>query len=156
LPGFGSEWRIYPDYGVGVISFSNRTYGSPGQANAIALDTLIQIAGLKPRELSSVPLLEEMKNNIVKILPDWKEAGSLSIFAENFFLDESVELRKKHTQTLFQEAGAIKQVGRVHAENQLRGTFTIECDNKTVNVFFTLTPEARPLIQQLDVWIAGD
>lgn len=24
LPGFGSEWRIYPDYGFGVISFSRR------------------------------------------------------------------------------------------------------------------------------------
>ncbi|MBK8505355.1 MAG: beta-lactamase family protein [Saprospiraceae bacterium] len=34
LPGYGSEWRIYPEYGVGVISFSNRTYGAPSAANA--------------------------------------------------------------------------------------------------------------------------
>ena len=30
LPGYGSEWRIFPDYGIGIVSFSNRRYGSPG------------------------------------------------------------------------------------------------------------------------------
>ena len=26
LPGFGSQWRIMPDYGIGVVAFANRTY----------------------------------------------------------------------------------------------------------------------------------
>jgi CubicO group peptidase (beta-lactamase class C family) len=25
LPGFGSQWRIMPDYGIGVVAFANRT-----------------------------------------------------------------------------------------------------------------------------------
>jgi CubicO group peptidase (beta-lactamase class C family) len=34
LPGYGSEWRIYPEYNMGVVSFSNHTYGAPGLPNA--------------------------------------------------------------------------------------------------------------------------
>ncbi len=36
-------------------------------------------------------------------------------------------------------------------ENNLRGTFPIEGERGKLNVFFTLTPEANPLIQQLDI-----
>jgi CubicO group peptidase (beta-lactamase class C family) len=153
LPGFGSEWRIYPDYGVGVISFSNRTYGAPSPANAVALDTLIYMSGLKPRELSFVPLLEKTKELLMKMLPDWNEAEASAIFAENFFLDESVELRRAYSQKLFKEAGTIKLIGLVQPENQLRGQFLLECENMNISVFFTLTPEAIPLIQQLDLWV---
>ncbi|MDX1939286.1 MAG: serine hydrolase domain-containing protein [Saprospiraceae bacterium] len=153
LPGFGSEWRIYPDYGIGVISFSNRTYGAPSQANAIALDTILAIAGLKPRVLSAVPLLEATKEQLMKILPNWSAKETSEIFAENFFLDESLALRKAHTQQLFQEAGAIQKIGTVQAQNQLRGQFIIECTQKNIHVFFTMTPEAKPLVQQLDVWV---
>jgi hypothetical protein len=37
-------------------------------------------------------------------------------------------------------------------ENLLRGTFTIQGDKGALEVFFTLTPETKPLIQQLEVW----
>ena len=30
LPGFGSQWRILPDYGIGVISYANLTYANMG------------------------------------------------------------------------------------------------------------------------------
>lgn len=153
LPGFGSEWRIYPEYGIGVVSFSNGTYGAPGPPNAVALDTLIYMAGLKPRALPAVPLLESTKEKLMVVLQDWSKANESGLFAENFFLDESLEHRQKATQKLFEEAGKIKSVLVVQPENQLRGTFVIECETKNINVFFTLTPEANPLVQQLDLWI---
>ncbi len=155
LPGFGSEWRIYPEYGVGVVSFSNRTYGAPGAANAKALDTLIQIAGLKPRTVFASAILSQRKNEIVKALQSWDEA-ELNIFAENFFLDLSKEKWKANTDKIFEEAGRIKMVGDVKPENQLRGSFLIECEKKRVEVFFTLTPEAEALVQELSVEIKKD
>jgi hypothetical protein len=45
---FGSQWRIMPDYGIGVVAFANRTYAGVGAVNMQVLDTLIKIAGLKP------------------------------------------------------------------------------------------------------------
>ena len=34
-------------------------------------------------------------------------------------------------------------------ENQLRGTFILEGEKMNVSIFFTLTPEPRPLIQMV-------
>ena len=152
LPGFGSEWRIFPEYGLGVISFSNMTYGAPGLANAIALDTLIQLAGLKPRTLPPSEILQKRKQQIVETLASWSD-NQLGIFAENFFMDLSLDRWKVNTKKLFDEAGAIQSIGELQSENQLRGSFTIVCEKKSVEVFFTLTPEADPFVQQLDVWI---
>jgi len=150
LPGFGSEWRIYPDYGVGTVSFSNHTYGSPGAANAIALDTLITMAGLKPRVLFPSQILNQRKEEIIKLLPAWKEEQT-NIFAVNFFPDESLERRREASRKIFDEAGAIKNVKALEPENQLRGSFVLEGEKKNVLIFFTLTPEKEALIQQLDI-----
>jgi Beta-lactamase len=152
LPGFGSEWRIYPDYGIGVVSFSNHTYGAPGSPNAIALDTLISMAGLKPRILPPSQILNQRKDEIVKLLPDWNE-DQTNIFAENFFPDESLERRREATRKIFEEAGAIKTIKALEPENQLRGSFMMEGEKKNILVFFTLTPEKEALIQQLDIEI---
>jgi CubicO group peptidase (beta-lactamase class C family) len=153
LPGFGSDWRIYPDYNLGIVSFSNRTYGGTGFINSKVLDTLIHLAGMKPRVLAASPILRERKEQILKILPDWNDEKEFEIFAENFFLDRSVELRRMDLKKLFKEAGNVISVGELKPENQLRGSFVIRCEKKHINVFFTLTPEARALVQQLDVWI---
>jgi CubicO group peptidase (beta-lactamase class C family) len=42
LPGFGSNWRILPDYGIGVVAVANRTYASAGVANTEVLNLLIR------------------------------------------------------------------------------------------------------------------
>ncbi len=150
LPGFGSEWRIYPEYGIGVVSFSNHTYGAPGMPNAVALDTMISIAGLKPRILRPSEILNQRKEKIVKLLPEWKEEQT-NIFAENFFLDESRGRRREATRKIFEDAGTIKNVKALEPENQMRGSFVLEGEKKNVLIFFTLTPEKEALIQQLDI-----
>jgi CubicO group peptidase (beta-lactamase class C family) len=152
LPGFGSEWRIYPDYGIGVVSFSNLTYGAPSPPNAVALDTLISIAGLKPRTLPASQILEQRKQQIVEVLPSWRD-DQVRIFAENFFMDQSLDTWKRAAAAALAEAGEITNVTGIIPENQLRGTFMIEGTKKNITVFFTLTPEREPLVQQLDLQV---
>jgi CubicO group peptidase (beta-lactamase class C family) len=151
LPGYGSQWAIYPEYNMGVVSFSNHTYGAPGLPNAIVLDTLIQLAGIKKRELPPSEILLQRKEEILSLIPDWKDAEAKKIFAENFWLDSDAEHRRKETQRIFKEAGEVIKSSEIRAENQLRGSFDIECKNKTVHVFFTLTQEPSAYIQQLDI-----
>lgn len=151
LPGYGSEWRIYPEYNMGVVSFANHTYGAPGLPNSIVLDTLIQLAGIKKRVLPPSEILLKRKEEIMSLIPDWKDAESKNIFAENFWLDEDLDHRKKATAEVFRQAGKIVRVNDINPENQLRGSFIIECENKKVLVYFTLTPEAGAYIQQLDI-----
>ena len=150
LPGFGSQWRILPEYGIGVISYANLTYAGMGSVNSAVLDTLVAIGKLQPRQLPVSSILAQRKADLLKLLPDWKNAEQSGIFAENFFPDKSLDFRRKVVQDLYTKAGAIQKVGELIPENQLRGHFLMEGTQANIDVFFTLTPENPALIQQLD------
>ncbi len=150
LPGFGSQWRFLPEYGIGVIAYANLTYAGLGSVNSAVLDTLVAIGKLQPRQLPVSPILAQRKAELLKLLPDWTNAQQSGIFAENFFPDKSLDFRRKVVQDLYAKAGNIRNVGELIPENQLRGHFLLEGEKATIEVFFTLTPENPALIQQLD------
>ncbi|MFN2458674.1 MAG: serine hydrolase domain-containing protein [Chitinophagaceae bacterium] len=152
LPGFGSQWRIFPDYGIGVVSYANLTYAAPTTPNLQVLDTLIAIAVLKPRQLPPSTILVQRKNELVKIFTNVNNLTQSKIFAENFFMDLSAERWKKKISEVISKTGTIVKIGEISPENNLRGTFFIEGEKQILEIFFTLTPEKNPLIQQLDIW----
>jgi CubicO group peptidase (beta-lactamase class C family) len=151
LPGFGSQWQILPDFGVGIIAHANRTYAGMATINTAVLDTIIVLAGLKTRPVEVSKILAKRKDELSKLLPDWKGAESSGIFAENFFPDRSINHRRNETDYVFRKAGKIESVSEFIAENQLRGYFLLNGQNGKVKVYFTLSPEHDALIQQLDV-----
>jgi len=151
LPGFGSQWRIMPDYGIGIGSFANLTYAPMGLVNLKILDTIISIAGLQPMQLPPSKILEQRKNDLIKILPDWNNAEQSGIFAENFFPDYPIDSLRKEARLLFAKAGKILSVKKMKPENQLRGSFIIEGEEINVEVYFTLSPENPPLIQEYHI-----
>lgn len=152
LPGFGSNWRFYPDYGIGVVCFANRTYAPTATISLAVVDTIMKLANLKPRRLPVSPILQQRKEQLVKLLPHWTNALSSGIFAENFFPDRPLDSLKKLSASLFDKAGNIVRVTELIPENQLRGTFTLEGEKSDILVFFTLTPEKVPLIQEFDIY----
>ena len=156
LPGFGSQWQILPDYGIGIIGYANRTYAGMATINTAVLDTIIAIAGLKPLPVSVSKILAQRKSELVKLLPDWKKAEQSGIFAENFFPDRSIQHRKKEWDLIYSKTGEIVSVGEMVPENQLRGYFVIIGKKGKCKVFFTLSPENPGLIQQLDFSMIGN
>ncbi len=147
LPGFGSNWAILPEYGIGVIFFANSTYASASMANTMVLDTLIRTAQLKPRVLPPSAILTQRRNELVKLLPDFNGAQASGIFAENFFSDYFTERLKKEASEIFTRAGKIIRVGDMVPENQLRGSFVMEGEKGNISISFTLTPENPALVQ---------
>jgi CubicO group peptidase (beta-lactamase class C family) len=152
LPGFGSNWRFYPDYGIGVVCFANLTYAPTGSINLAVIDTIMKLADLKPRTLPVSQVLQQRKEQLLKLLPEWNNATSSGIFAENFFPDTPLDSLKKLSASLFKNAGNITKVTELLPENQLRGSFVMEGEKSDIVIFFTLTPEKVPLIQQLDMF----
>ena len=148
LPGFGSNWQILPDYGIGVVCFSNVTYAPTTYINNQVLDTLIAMAGLRPRQIQPSSILDTRKAQLVQLLPSWKGAEASGIFAENFFMDYFPDSLRKEATAMFDRAGKIIRVGELVPENGLRGSFVMEGEKSTIDVSFTLTPEAEPLIQE--------
>ena len=149
LPGFGSQWRILPEYGIGVVAFGNVTYASLGNVNLQVLDLMVKTADLKPRQLPVSSILAQRKAEILKVIPAWDSAENSGIFAENFFPDHPIDLLKKDYAELWAKAGKIITVREMVPENGLRGRFIIEAENLNIEVYLTLSPENPPLIQEL-------
>ena len=150
LPGYGSGYAFFPDYGLGIMAFGNLTYTSPVPYDKIE-KLLFETTGIEPRELPNSEILKRRQQQLVTILQTTDLNLDSEIFAENFFLDRSKKKRIEQIQQVLDQAGAIEQVGDVTPRNQLRGDFDIKCQHGNVRVFFTLTPEIDPKIQRLDV-----
>ncbi len=150
LPGFGSNYTFYPNYGIGIMAFGNLTYTTPIPYNKIE-KILFETLNLQPRKLPVSDVLEQTKEEIVSLIKNGKVNLDKEIFAENFFLDVSKEYRIKEIQEVLKKAGAIKSIQDISPRNQLRGDFKMHCENGTIKIFFTLTPEKIPTIQKLDI-----
>jgi CubicO group peptidase (beta-lactamase class C family) len=151
LPGFGSQWRIFPAYDLGIISFSNLTYAPMGAINMKVLDSLLTSTKIKARAIPVSGILKQRQNELVSLIRTWDQAKKSGIFAENFFLDYFPDMLQKESDAIFKEVGEIKKVHEMLPENQLRGSFRLECERGDVEVSFTLTPENPPLIQEYHI-----
>lgn len=156
LPGFGSNWTIMPDYGIGVVAFSNRTYGSTWAVNQKVLDLIIEDREMQPRVSAVSAILSNRMNDLVRILPSWDVTGRESIFADNFFSDYDIEELRTRTERIFREAGEIRHIREPVPENRLRGSFVMEGGCGSITVGFTLTPEATPRIQAFSIAFTPD
>ena len=151
LPGFGSNWKILPDYGIGIICFSNLTYAPASLINTQVLDTLIAMAKLQPHRLPASAILNQRKNELIHLLPEWKNPEETHIFAENFFLDYFPDSLRKEAVSIFNKAGKIIHVEELLPENNLRGSFIMEGEKSDIEINFTMTPENPPLIQEYHI-----
>ncbi len=151
LPGFGSNWIMLPDYGLGLICFSNVTYAAATAINAQAMDALIQDAGLQARAVPASSVLEQRKKELLAFLPNWKDEAREAVFADNFFLDNYDYMLRETCQQLFEEVGKIERIDDIVAQNNLRGTFVVHGEKGSVSIYFTLSPEADPKIQEFKI-----
>jgi len=151
LPGFGSQWRIYPDYEIGIISFANVTYAPASFINLKVMDSLISTTQLRPRQLPASAVLKQRQIELMKLLPTWNLAEASGIFAENFFLDYFPDMLRAESEPLFKLIGSIRKIHEIVPENNLRGTFEIEGEKGSLEVYFTLSPENPPLIQEYHI-----
>lgn len=148
LPGFGSQWNVMPDYGIGVVVFGNVTYARAAVINNQVLDTVLMLSGVKARALPPSIILNQRKAELLKVIADWSTAKTSGIFADNFFMDYFPDKLKIAADEAFAKAGKTISIGDIVAENQLRGYFIIKGEKDNIRVSFTLTPENPPLIQE--------
>jgi CubicO group peptidase (beta-lactamase class C family) len=149
LPGFGSNWRFMPEYGIGVIYFANVTYAPTSGLNVSILDTIIQLAQLKPRSVSISTILVKRQKEMLALLPSWENLPD--IFADNFFSDYILKDLKAESNSLFSAAGKIISVSPIFPENQLRGYCILKGEKTSLKLSFTLTPEVPARIQEYDL-----
>jgi hypothetical protein len=95
--------------------------------------------------------LAQRQQQLAQMITTWDSRLESKILAENFYLDASREHRKAKIEALLQEAGPILSTDPIVPENQLRGTFVMKTEKGILRVYFTLTPENDPKVQDLEV-----
>lgn len=149
LPGYGSEYRFVPDRGIGVMAFANRTYAPITAINHRVLDLLLEKASLPRREIPVSPWLARRAGQLLRVLHDWSGPEAADALAPNVFLDRSPSDWQALAQAQFSRIGDARDTGPVRPLNDLRGRIRIEGALGAFDVFFTLTPEASPRIQDI-------
>jgi CubicO group peptidase (beta-lactamase class C family) len=152
LPGFGSQMRWLPDYGVAIIAMGNRTYtGWNGVFNR-ALELMRETGALQPRMPEPSPALVKARDDVSQLVIEWDDALADRIAAVNLFLDRSKDRRHREIEALRAKVGACRPADRFSfVENALRGTWTLSCERGDLDVSVTLAPTMPPSVQFLEV-----
>jgi hypothetical protein len=152
LPGFGSQMRWLPEYGVGVIAFGNLTYtGWTGTIDRM-IDALAKTGGLQPRTIEPSPALVNARNAAASLVVRWDDSVADRIASPNLFLDRDKVHRRADLDDVHAKLGACTQgSGFDHVENALRGDWTMTCERGKVRVAITLAPTMPPAMQFFSV-----
>lgn len=153
LPGFGSQMRWLPEYGVGLIAMGNRTYTGWGGPFSTALELLQKTGGLTRRVQQASPELLTAREAVTRLIVQWDDTLADRIAANNLYLDRSKDRRRAELASLRDTVGACSPATGpfVHVENALRGTWNMTCERGQVGVAITLAPTTPPLVQFLEV-----
>ena len=152
LPGFGSQMRWLPDYGVGIVALGNLTYTGWTGVIDQAFEALARTGALVPRSPTPAPILTQRVAQVTRLVSNWNDALADSVAAMNLFLDESKDRRRAAMQRLRQSAGdGCRSEGPLVAENALRGRWRMRCATGDLRVTITLAPTVPAGVQYLDV-----
>jgi CubicO group peptidase (beta-lactamase class C family) len=152
LPGFGSQMRWLPEYGVGIIAFGNRTYTGWGRPFDDALRLLAGTGALQPRMPRPSPALTRAREAVSRLVLNWNDRLADSLAAVNLFLDQSADRRKAQIAQLKSQVGECRAgAGFDYVENALRGDWTMPCERGQLRVAITLAPTIPEQVQYLDV-----
>ena len=155
LPGFGSQMRWLPEYGVGLIGLGNRTYtGWTGPFND-ALQILAKTGALQPRVPQPSPALVWARDAVTRLIVRWDDSLADRVAANNLFLDRSRDRRRAEIAALRSRVGECRPgAGFDYVENALRGEWLLPCERGALRVSITLAPIVTPRVQHLEVSVA--
>jgi CubicO group peptidase (beta-lactamase class C family) len=155
LPGYGSQMRWLPDYGVGIIAFGNLRYTGWGAPIDAAVAALSATGALQPRVVHAAPALQQARDAIARLVIRWDDRSADGIAAENLFLDSDKAHRRADLDRLHQQMGECTAGdGFDDVDNPLRGQWTMPCERGRLRVAITLAPTAPPKVQSWTVSVA--
>jgi len=150
LPGFGSNMRWVPAFGVGVIALANVTYPRLGDATLAVLDALAGHGALTPPPLAVHPQLASVAERLVALLASWDDDRADALFADNMFQDDERERRRARAVRLAAEHGALV-IERVDPDSWSEGTAVVRGAQRTFRVDLQLSPEVPPRVQRYEI-----
>lgn len=151
LPGFGSQMRWLPEYGVGLVAMGSLTYTNWGPRLDAALEALARTGALQPRRPQPSAALTSLRSDVTRLVQQWDDALADRIAANNLYLDVAKDRRRREMDALREKHGACRADGPFVAENALRGEWVMPCERGALRVAITLAPTVPPKVQYLSI-----
>ena len=152
LPGFGSQMRWLPEYGVGIVALGNLTYTGWGGVIEQAFAVIAGTGALQPRVPQPASVLLGRRDQVSRLVAEWSEPLADSLAAVNLHLDESKPRRQAAIERLrLQAGGECRNEGPFVAENALRGRWRMRCASGDLRISITLAPTEPAGVQYLEV-----
>jgi D-alanyl-D-alanine-carboxypeptidase/D-alanyl-D-alanine-endopeptidase len=156
-PGYGSSVLMFPEAGVGLFVFTNRTYSSPSP-NLWNAALMLKAAGmLNPRPVPVSPQLAKAYDAAGASWRDGVIAPMATMAAVNFFLDRTADNWKLELARLKTQVGDCKTDAPIHAMGTETGSFEWACQRGRIKGRLLLAPPNDYKVQSLiyDVMPAG-
>ena len=152
LPGFGSQMRWLPDYGVGIVAFGNLTYtGGAGRSTRCSRPSIAPAVSCRGR----CSHRRRSSPRAMRSLASWSPGtmrwpiGSPQRTC-SWTRARSAAVRKSRRCTP-RSARAVLARGSPTVENALRGDWTMACDRGPLRVAITLAPTNPPKVQFMSI-----
>ncbi len=157
-PGFGSHMAWHPATGLGVIGLGNLRYAPCRPVVAEQLRALVLADAVPRRRVAPSGDVARYRPIVERLLASWDNATADAAFAMNMDLDEPRERRRAAIEHVAAELGPFQadsarpdeSVSPAHLAWWLRG------ERGWVQLSILVTPEPRPLVQQLTVTAVHD
>lgn len=148
-PGYGSHMLLFPEAGVGIFAFANRTYAAPQPPVWDAAGALQRAGLLAARPVPVSPALAE---GYQVARAAW-QAGRIDVqperLAMNMLLDRSAENWAAELSRVKGEAGVCDTSPPISATGAMAGRFVWPCEEGRVSGRVLLAPTATVQIQAL-------
>lgn len=152
LPGFGSQMRWLPEYGIGLVAMGNRTYLSWSTVFDQVFAQLDAAGVWHQRQPVPSAALTRARADVESLFAQWDDGLARRIAANNLFLDRSLAKRRQQFLETSAAAGqCVRSDGYTRLPNALRGQWTMNCEHGPVLFEITLAPIQPPLIQHLEL-----
>ncbi|MGH9900571.1 MAG: hypothetical protein ACRD68_01890, partial [Pyrinomonadaceae bacterium] len=113
---------------------------------------LHRTGAMRPRVVRPSAALLAAQRDVSQLIVKWDDRLAARVAADNLFLDEPAARRAARFRELGEKHGACRPaVDTIDAENALRGGWRMPCERGWLDVFVTLAPTSRPLVQFLGV-----
>jgi CubicO group peptidase (beta-lactamase class C family) len=149
-PGYGSYMLLFPNRGIGLFAFANRTYAGPAAALWQAASAL-QKAGWMPAP-RAIPPSPAVLAGSAAAAAIWRagsiEGGRRSL-AMNFLMDRSPANWAAELARAKAEVGDCRTDGSLTPAGALQAHFTWTCDRGRIEGDLLLAPTNPPTIQAL-------
>ena len=157
-PGFGAHMAWHPATGLGVIGLGNLRYAPCRPVVAEQLRTLVLADAVPRRRVEPSREVRAFRPIVEGLLAAWDDAAADAAFAMNMDLDDPRERRRAAIERVAAELGPFRPDGARPDESHSPAhlAWWLRGERGWVRLAILVTPEPRPLVQQLTVTAVHD